>query len=44
MSESDYPKATDLYKEAYGITQSQIINKDLEVMNKRRMGDKSKYN
>lgn len=43
MSESDYPKATDLYKEAYGITQSQIINKDLEVMNKRRMGDKSTY-
>ncbi|STP10911.1 putative lipoprotein [Helicobacter cinaedi] len=43
MSEADYSKATDLYKEAYGITHAYVINQDLEVMNKRKRGDKTKY-
>ncbi|MCX2716656.1 hypothetical protein OQH61_02780 [Helicobacter sp. MIT 21-1697] len=43
MSENDYTKAIDLYKEAYGITHSQVINQDLAVINNRKMGDKSTY-
>lgn len=43
MSEADYSKAIDLYKEAYGITHTYIINQDLEVIDKRKRGDTTKY-
>ncbi len=43
MSEGDYPKAIDLYKESYGITRSQVINQDLKVVNARQAGDNSTY-
>ncbi len=43
MSEGDYTKAMDLYKESYGITKSQVINQDLKVIQERKNGNKTKY-
>lgn len=38
MSEGDYSKALDLYKESYGINKAQVINQDLQVMQNRKTG------
>lgn len=43
MSEGDYSKATDLYKESYGITNSYVASQDLKVIDQRRKGNKSTY-
>lgn len=43
MSENDFSKAIDLFKESYGITHSNIIDEDVKILNKRKNGDKKPY-
>ncbi|WP_295699327.1 hypothetical protein [uncultured Helicobacter sp.] len=38
MSEGDYAKAMDLYKESYGITKAKVIDEDLKVLQRRKSG------
>lgn len=43
MTQGDYSKAIDLYKEAYGISKAQIITQDLDIITKRKNGDRAYY-
>ncbi len=41
--ESDYAKSLDLYKQAYGMTQAEVIDEDISALRARQKGDKTTY-
>lgn len=43
MLESDWAKSLDLYKEAYGMSNAQVINDDIQVLESRRRRDNTTY-
>ena len=43
MTEGDFAKATDLYKESYGINAAQVITQDLQVLQNRKNGKNTTY-
>lgn len=41
--ESDYAKSLDLYKQAYGMTQAEVIDGDIGALKARQKGNKTTY-
>lgn len=41
--QADYAKSLDLYKQAYGMTQAEVIDEDIGVLRARQKGDKTSY-